>query len=122
MHGDAALAPRRTDHALGQQRHADPGGDAAENALDRAELEPPHIDDAARRQYGVEAIAVGAAGAEDDGLEAALAGQLVEMTNRARRHQHELLAEYRILGQFGVIDRSADEGAFEIMRDDRLDK
>ena len=57
VQSDAALAPSPLHHDPRQQRDADPGADAGQNRIERAELEQAHADDAAKVLAVGEAVA-----------------------------------------------------------------
>src|SRR5580658_5875521 len=58
MYDEVVIACHRADEALGQQGHAQAGGDTSDNGLQGAEFEPARVENAALRQKILQAPAI----------------------------------------------------------------
>ena len=72
MQGEAARALRGGKYAAGHERDAKPGGDAADDGFDGAELELAKADDPAPGQDLLQPLAIRAARTEHDDLHLAI--------------------------------------------------
>src|SRR5579885_200071 len=116
---DASLARGARDDDARQQRDADARADAADDAVERAEFEPPRVGDALPFEQRVEPRAVGAAGAEHEQLGCGCTGEAREIVERRdpwRRHQHELFRDHWERKQLWVMDAACDEGGLQAAR------
>ena len=120
--GEAVVAPDWADQTSRQQGDAEPSANAAENGLDDAKLKQAKSDDAALRQDRLQPQAVRAAGAKHDDLEISLVRQAFKRTHGPICQQHEFLTENRFLFEFRMVDRAADEGAFQPLFEHVMDE
>ena len=111
MHGDPAGAPRRLDDGAGSQRDPQAHADAAEDPLERAELDASDGRDPPPGQDPLEPLAVRAAGAEDQDLDPCEPGPGLGRPVPCRwRDQGELLLDDRLLDQRGATPGSSRPG------------
>src|SRR5271154_6932741 len=112
---DRELTPPRgaLDEAARQQRDAEPGLYAAEDAVDRAEFELAQAGHSAPAQNIFEPLAVRAPSPQDYDLDLIFRRERIEGSDGRRRRQHELLAKDDFALQVGIVHRAADESALE---------
>src|SRR4051794_5922327 len=112
----AAVDRTAFDHGARQQRHAHVGGDTADHAVERAELEACGRRPAELDKDLLQPLPVGAAGAESQRVRAGLGrvgAQLGERCPASRADQHQLFAERACRDEIGTRDRTCDEGGVE---------
>jgi hypothetical protein len=110
---DLAGPPRRLHHSSRQQAHAQTGGYAAKDPVNRAEIEPADRDATALGQDRLEPLAVGAAWRQDHDLELPLRDQLAKRPHRTGRDDDELLPEDDLFLERWMTHWAANERAVE---------
>ena len=115
MDRDSALRGGRANDAPRQERDADSGRDAAEDAINSSELQCPLCVDSARREKTFKSLAIRTAGSKDDDPQVCVVRELANTAYSRSSRQDKALDEYLVLLQLGVRDRPADEGAMEFV-------
>src|SRR4051812_15897702 len=110
MDRDLAAVRWLLDEASRQQGDAEAGAGAGHDGVERGELEPAQPDDAAPPENIFQALAVGAAGAQDHDPDIAVAQEVVDLAHGPCRDDDELLAKNRLVRKLGMLDRAAHEG------------
>ncbi len=113
VHGDPTFAPGLGEHTSGQQRYAEAGRDAADDRVEGAEFEPAQVDDSASRHNLFEALAVGAAGAQNHDLGRHHPRKFVDPGDGRRGGDGELLREDDLRQELRMSDRPTDESVLD---------
>src|SRR5208283_4300654 len=116
VYSDGAVLLRPLDDGTGQQRDAHLRRNAANDAVERAELQPGGARPTEFRQDLFEPLSVGTTSAEREGGRTGSGGAAAQGGKAGpthRRDQHELLLECGHDGEVGMVDRATHEGTVE---------